>query len=60
MRMSERQRRVLSLLERLNRGEVTVGEVAASVKRSRRGLRLTTESVDGKQPKQRHGRNGVR
>ena len=30
MLMSERQWRVLSLLERLNRGEVTVGEVAAS------------------------------
>ena len=36
MLMSERQWRVLSLLERLNRGEVTVGEVAASLKRSRR------------------------
>jgi hypothetical protein len=31
MRMSERQWRVLSLLERLNRGEVTVGEVAAMI-----------------------------
>jgi transposase len=36
MQMSERQWRVLSLLERLERGEVTVGEVAASLGRSRR------------------------
>ena len=36
MLMSERQWRVLSLLERLNRGEVTVGEVGASLGRSRR------------------------
>ncbi len=34
--MSERQWRILSLLERLERGEVTVGEVAASVGWSRR------------------------
>ena len=36
MKMSERQWRILSLLERLDRGEVTVGEVAASLRRSRR------------------------
>ena len=36
MQMSERQWRVLSLLERLGRGEVTVGEVAASLGRSTR------------------------
>ncbi|MET0791934.1 MAG: helix-turn-helix domain-containing protein [Polyangiaceae bacterium] len=34
--MSERQWRILSLLDRLGRGEVTVGEVAASLGRSRR------------------------
>jgi len=33
MQMSERQWRVLSLLERLDRGEVTVREVAASLGR---------------------------
>ena len=36
MQMSERQWRTLSLLERLDRGEVTVGEVAVSLRRSRR------------------------
>jgi len=36
MLMSERQWRILSLLERLGRGEVTVGEVAASLGRSTR------------------------
>ena len=36
MRMSERQWRILSILERLGRGEVTVGEVAASLGRSTR------------------------
>jgi transposase len=36
MQMSERQWRTLSLLERLGRGEVTVGEVAGSVGRSKR------------------------
>ena len=36
MLMSERLWRILSLLERLGRGKVTVGEVAASLGRSRR------------------------
>jgi transposase len=36
MQMSERQWRVLSLLERLDRGEVTLVEVAASLGRSKR------------------------
>src|SRR3954470_13061295 len=36
MQMSERQWQILSLLDRLNRGEVTVGEVAASLVRSKR------------------------
>jgi len=36
MLMSERHWRILSLLERLGRGEVTVGEVAASLGRSSR------------------------
>jgi hypothetical protein len=31
MQVSERQWRILNLLERLNRGEVTLGEVAASL-----------------------------
>jgi hypothetical protein len=31
MQMSERQWRILSLLQRLDRGEVTVGEAAASL-----------------------------
>jgi predicted DNA-binding transcriptional regulator YafY len=48
MQMSERQWRVLSLLERLNRGEVTVGEVAASLKRSRRQVQRMRKRVAGK------------
>ena len=36
MQMSERQWRILSLLQRLDRCEVTVGEAAASLGRSRR------------------------
>lgn len=38
MRMSERWWRALSLLERLGRGEVTVGGVEVSLKRSRLGF----------------------
>ena len=65
MLMSERQWRVLSLLERLNRGEVTVGEVAASLKRSRRqvqrmrkrlaagGAAGLTQGNAGRRPKHR-------
>ena len=47
MLMSERQWRVLSLLERLNRGEVTVGEVAASLKRSRRQVQRMRKRLAG-------------
>ncbi len=59
--MSERQWRVLSLLERLNRGEVTVGEVAASLKRSRRQVqrmrkRLASRGILGLE----HGNAGRR
>ena len=46
--MSERQWRVLSLLERLNRGEVTVGEVAASLKGSRRQVQRMRKRIAGK------------
>ncbi len=45
--MSERQWRVLSLLERLDRGEVTVGEVAASLKRSRRQVQRLRKRLAG-------------
>ena len=48
MQMSERQWRVLSLLERLERGEVTVGEVAASLRRSRRQVQRMRKRVAGK------------
>ena len=47
MLMSERQWRVLSLLERLDRGEVTVGEVAASLKRSRRQVQRLRKRLAG-------------
>ena len=46
--MSERQWRVLSLLERLELGEVTVGEVAASLGRSRRQVQRMRKRVAGK------------
>ncbi len=48
MQMSERQWRVLSLLERLDRGEVTVGEVAASLKRSRRQVQRMRKRIAGR------------
>lgn len=48
MQMSERQWRVLSLLERLERGEVTVAEVAASLRRSRRQVQRMRKRVAGK------------
>ena len=48
MQMSERQWRVLSLLERLERGEVTVGEVAASLRRSRRQVQRMRKRVAGR------------
>ena len=48
MLMSERQWRVLSLLERLERGEVTVGEVAASLGRSRRQVQRMRKRFAGK------------
>src|SRR5688572_13509812 len=48
MQMSERQWRVLSLLERLERGEVTVGDVAASLRRSRRQVQRMRKRVAGK------------
>jgi len=47
MLMSERQWRVLSLLERLNRGEVTVEEVAASLRRSRRQVQRLRKRLAG-------------
>src|SRR6187431_78078 len=48
MQMSGRQWRVLSLLERLERGEVTVGDVAASLRRSRRQVQRMRKRVAGK------------
>lgn len=45
MLMSERQWRVLSLLERLGRGEVTVGEVASSLALSRRQVQRLRQRV---------------
>ncbi|MES1158246.1 MAG: ISNCY family transposase, partial [Haliangium ochraceum] len=48
MLMSERQWRVLSLLERLDRGEVTMGEVAASLGRSRRQVQRMRKRFAGK------------
>jgi len=47
MLMSERQWRILSLLERLGRGEVTVGEVAASLGRSRRQVQRMRKRFAG-------------
>ena len=47
MQMSERQWRVLSLLERLDGGEVTVGEVAASLRRSRRQVQRMRKRFAG-------------
>jgi hypothetical protein len=47
MQMSERQWRVLSLLERLDRGEVTVGEVATSLRRSRRQVQRMRKRFAG-------------
>jgi predicted DNA-binding transcriptional regulator YafY len=61
MLMSERQWRVLSLLERLNRGEVTVGEVAASLKRSRRQVqRMRKRLAAGGAAGLTHGNAGRR
>ena len=48
MQMSERQWQVLSLLERLDRGEVTLGEVAASRGRSKRQGQRMPKRVAGK------------
>jgi DNA-binding Lrp family transcriptional regulator len=48
MLMSERQWRILSLLERLGRGEVTVGEVAASVGRSARQVQRMRKQLADK------------
>ena len=48
MQMSERQWRVVSLLEQLNRGEVTVGEVAVSLRRSRRQVQRLRKRLAGK------------
>ncbi len=48
MQMSERQWRVLSLLERLDRGEVTVGEVAASLGPSVRQIQRMRKRIAGK------------
>ena len=47
MQMSERQWRVLSLPERLELGEVTVGEVAARLGRSRRQMQRMRKRVAG-------------
>jgi transposase len=47
MLMSERQWRILSLLERLGRGEVTVGEVAASLGRSNRQVQRMRKRFAG-------------
>jgi len=47
MLMSERQGRILSLLERLGRGEVTVGGVAASLGRSRRQVQRMRKRFAG-------------
>jgi hypothetical protein len=47
MLMSERQWRNLSLLGRLGRGEVTVGEVAASLGRSRRQVQRMRKRFAG-------------
>jgi len=48
MQMSERQWRILSLLQRLDRGEVTVGEAAASLGRSRRQVQRMRKRFAGK------------
>jgi transposase len=47
MRMSERQWRTLSLLQRLERGELTVGEVAASLGLSRRQVQRKRKRLAG-------------
>src|SRR6478609_446742 len=47
MLMSERHWRILSLLERLGRGEVTVGEVAASLGRSGRQVQRMRKRFAG-------------
>ena len=47
MQMSERQWRVLSLLERLDRGEVTLVEVAASLGRSKRQVQRMRKRFAG-------------
>ena len=47
MLMSERQWRILSLPERLGHGEVTVGEVAASLGRSRRQVQRMRKRFAG-------------
>jgi len=43
--MSERQWRILSLLKRMGRGEVTIGEVAASLGRSTRQVQRMRKRV---------------
>lgn len=45
MNMSERQWRVLRLIERLNRGEVTVAQVATSIGRSQRQVQRIRKRV---------------
>jgi transposase len=47
MEMSERQWRILSLLQRLERGELTVGEVAASLGLSRRQVQRKRKRLAG-------------
>jgi hypothetical protein len=47
MQMSERQWRFLSLLQRLERGELTVGEVAASLGLSRRQVQRKRKRLAG-------------
>src|SRR5688572_20706259 len=47
MQMSERQWRILSLLQRLERGELTVGEVAASLGLSRRQVQRKRKRLAG-------------
>jgi transposase len=48
MQMSERQWRILSLLQRLDRGEVTVSEAAASLGRSKRQVQRMRKRLAGK------------
>jgi len=45
MRMSERQWRTLSLVERIGRGEITVSEAAASLGRSERQMQRIRKRV---------------